>query len=536
MSKLLRLAQDQNEQVFIAALDGFTLQMRVRRPWFPKGREQKWDCFNVIPRDKPFRFLELPYELRLKIYELALTFDNPIRPRITWPSTREVLRHTRDFTDPLVPRTRKFHNKLPYAQNVHNFETDNYRVDYCSRSQRSCNVDITLTCHKLHNEALPVFYATNVFDFGGNYGAMEHFLESMQAKGRLGMLRRVRAWIPTDMEDDKESEWTTADFSLMRSLALLVRARVGKRVCYGDIHPVLTLTSPWDIDHPDRRTGLDRWSHALEDHGITISWQSRPDFEWDNVPTQPRMTPIEWRWADQTSEGGIGCKRNSQLEPEKRGYFCNCNPQCPWVEASQRDSSRSDTLQHYYEANAEIAAMPKEQWNHDNTALIVSSVPTSPKGMTKADFYARFVQPYLISPVMRDYRTDTDFSFWNPDPRMEIPEIWKDVKSVKSQQCTGPQLTIDEPPCLCRNCYAAPINFNNPQDLASLSRVGTMALGKMCSPNGPRLAVPNTPPSTVDDLFLLRWSRDMRARVRDMYMQWDSEQDLNDRDDITASG
>ncbi|ORY06388.1 hypothetical protein BCR34DRAFT_590629 [Clohesyomyces aquaticus] len=97
-----------------------------------------------FPR-KPFRILDLPTEIRFRIYEFALVFDEPIE---IWPETG----------DP-----RHGNRKAMYK---------NFRALKRNHSQWGRNVKLLRTCMLIHAEAGEVYYGNNAFRFSAMNGWM----------------------------------------------------------------------------------------------------------------------------------------------------------------------------------------------------------------------------------------------------------------------------------------------------------------------------------------------------------------------------
>jgi hypothetical protein len=117
------------------------------------------------------RFMELPPELRLRVYELVLRFDEPIRPH-------KCVHGHQGIGIPKLsgPTTWVFHDENRHrAGGGHN--------------EIHKTLAITKTCKEVREESLPVFYSANVFMNG--YDTLQYF-QSLEARRRLDLVRKVQ--------------------------------------------------------------------------------------------------------------------------------------------------------------------------------------------------------------------------------------------------------------------------------------------------------------------------------------------------------
>jgi hypothetical protein len=150
--------------------DGFNSEL-VRTLWQRSGVMPQPDRLltrEVVPVmpvqiHKFHRFLQLPPELRERVYELALRTDRAIRPHLC---------------DVRYPGTIHFHD-----------DNQHHNRNHANHAAISHLLGITRVSKQIRSESLPCFYSTNTFEIGDDTATYFSRLEQLN---RFHMLRHVR--------------------------------------------------------------------------------------------------------------------------------------------------------------------------------------------------------------------------------------------------------------------------------------------------------------------------------------------------------
>ena len=468
---------------------------------------------------EPFRLLDLPFELRIRIYEYVFWFPAPIRPRRTYPSLIEVTKHARDSINVFSARTRLFCNRAPYENRADHEDEAGDIVQFLECGSRSMGgvFNITLVSRQLHSEALSTFYAVNIFDFGSVHGPMLDFFEALRARGRLGLLRRVRFWIPT-MEPE-EGEFYDADYHLQESLALLVRARLGPGICFSRAYPVLTLSTAHQLDSDDLFAML-RWELAMENFCINLKYIHRPDLEYD-ASVVPQYIGVEWRLEDQDVNGRtLGGTTHLPCS-----YFCDCT----------------------YQADVDDPAPPPLIVEDDTSS---GSEQEMDSGDDSGGFANITVTEYDISKFMDEHfphpfdrctlGMQNPSAYWGdgsnknalyPSPPCQKLSLTLSTQTLdESEDLSGPQHHPDKSSgspnqplgrWVCKDCCSLPVDLSCSDDLIDLARLGECVFPQrsLLSKSYPDVSL-----TTADAGFVSRWTRDITAYIGEIYKRWDGDQ------------
>lgn len=431
---------------------------------------------------RPFRLLDLPFELRIRIYEYVFWFPAPIRPRRFYPSLIEVTKHARDSINVFSARTRLFCNRAPYENGADHEDEAGDIVQFLKCGSRSMDgvFNITLVSRQLHSEALSAFYAVNIFDFGSVHGPMLDFFEALRARGRLGLLRRVRFWIPT-MEPE-EGEFYDADYHLQECLALLVRAR--------------------QLDSDDLLAML-RWELAMENFCINLKYIHRPDLEYD-ASVVPQYIGVEWRLEDQDVDG----RTFGGTTHLPCSYFCDCTYQ-----ADVDDPAPPSLI---VEDDTNSGSEQENEFEDDNEGFANITV-------TEYDI-SKFMDehfPHHFDRCILGMQNPS--AYWgdgfNKDAPYPSPPCQKLSLTLSTQ-------TLDESEdlsghCVYKDCCSLPVDLSCSDDLIDLARLGECVFPQrsLLSKSYPDVSL-----TTADARFVSRWTRDITAYIGEMYKRWDGDQ------------
>ncbi|KAF2495806.1 hypothetical protein BU16DRAFT_560667 [Lophium mytilinum] len=135
------------------------------RPQGPQVQPRFFPKLGLPVQSRTFpKFMELPAELRVRIYEFALEFDEPIRP------------HACDAHKSGGPMTWKFHHDGKHgAEDAHN--------------QISQHLAITRTSKQVREESLTIFYGVNTFS--GGQDTFQYF-QALEARGLFALVRKAQ--------------------------------------------------------------------------------------------------------------------------------------------------------------------------------------------------------------------------------------------------------------------------------------------------------------------------------------------------------
>ncbi|OCL07070.1 hypothetical protein AOQ84DRAFT_365303 [Glonium stellatum] len=503
--------------IFVVRPDGVTLRVCVT--WWHQCNEHESSCLQagcdtpdanarnpsqsadaetLQTNDRSFRLLDLPSELRNRIYEYIFWFPDPVRPRRTIPSLIEVSKYTRDCISIFSPRTRLFCNREPYKTrdvDENDIVSMLQTPEYDSHPMAQV-FNITLASRQLHRETLGIFYAVNVFDFSSVHGPMLDFFEALRARGRLGLLRRVRFWIPTMEPED--GEFYDADYHLQECLALLVRASLGPGICFSHAFPILTLSTPRELDSDDLFAML-RWELAMENFCINLKYVHRPDPDYD-ASVVSQYIGVEWRREDQDVNGRVF------MDTTKLpcSYFCDCTYQADIDDPAPPSLSVDD--------DADSGSKQKMDSNCDATEWTKVTVTE--------DDISKFMDKHFSNPFSQ-YRSSAhnDIRLYGGDNNniLPPPPPCQKIDPAKSSRLLSEPLGH----CTCRDCCARLVNLSDDEDLMDLARLGDYIFPQGSSIVNPHPGVSLT---DADAFFSSRWTRDMVAYIDKMYKCWGDDQ------------
>ncbi|KAF2210759.1 hypothetical protein CERZMDRAFT_99361 [Cercospora zeae-maydis SCOH1-5] len=129
--------------------------------------------YKVLPKSKIFPFLQLPAEIRNRIYAHLFVLDQTI----------ELCPDPFPFLG--------FKNKRMEVQNEAHYHAQNYQVKFFDTNVRSITPIMRLS-KQLHREASPIFYGQNVFAFSNVAGwvCLDFFLHRI-GLAKCGMIRKL---------------------------------------------------------------------------------------------------------------------------------------------------------------------------------------------------------------------------------------------------------------------------------------------------------------------------------------------------------